>query len=54
VDAGDELLVMEAMKMEISVRAECAGVVKAVFCAPGRPAQAGDVLLAIDPAGAGT
>ncbi len=51
--ADEELLVMEAMKMEISVRAESAGVVDAVFCAPGKPAAAGDVLLAIEPAGAG-
>jgi urea carboxylase len=51
VAADQELLVMEAMKMEISVRAENAGVVAAVFCEPGKPAQAGDVLLAIRPAG---
>jgi len=52
VTADQELLVMEAMKMEISVRASSAGVVTAVFCEPGKPAQAGDVLLAIQPAGA--
>jgi urea carboxylase len=52
VAADEELLVMEAMKMEISVRATSAGVVRAVFCVPGKPAQAGDVLLAIEPAGA--
>jgi urea carboxylase len=53
VAAGQELLVMEAMKMEISVYADTAGVVSAVFSEAGRPVQAGDVLLAIAPAGAG-
>ncbi len=53
VAADEELLVMEAMKMEISVRAESAGVVTAVFCTPGKPAAAGDVLLAIEAPGAG-
>jgi urea carboxylase len=48
---GDELLVLEAMKMEISVRAELAGTVVAISCATGRPANAGDILLAIQPAG---
>ncbi|MEJ0100925.1 MAG: 5-oxoprolinase/urea amidolyase family protein [Pseudomonadota bacterium] len=52
VAADEELLVMEAMKMEISVRAPVAGVVTAIFCAPGKPAQAGDVLLAVDATGA--
>jgi urea carboxylase len=53
VAMDEELLVMEAMKMEISVRAESAGVVTAVFCTPGKPAAAGDVLLAIEAAGKG-
>jgi urea carboxylase len=54
VNADEELLVMEAMKMEISVRAEVPGTVAAVFCETGKPAQAGDILLAIDPSGANT
>jgi urea carboxylase len=49
VGNDEELLVMEAMKMEISVRATCEGVVAAVYCEAGRPAQAGDVLLAVVP-----
>ncbi|HTQ36210.1 MAG TPA: 5-oxoprolinase/urea amidolyase family protein [Steroidobacteraceae bacterium] len=52
VSAGEELLVMEAMKMEVSVRAESAGVVTALYCEPGRPVRAGDLLLAINPADA--
>jgi urea carboxylase len=52
VAEGEELLVMESMKMEIAVRAARAGRVAAVFCTTGKPAQAGDVLLAIEPRGA--
>ena len=47
VAAGEELLVLEAMKMEISVRAEAAGIVAGVYCSAGRPVNAGDTLLAI-------
>jgi urea carboxylase len=50
VGAGDELLVLEAMKMEISVRADAAGTVRGLYCATGRPVSAGDTLLAIEPA----
>ena len=39
------------MKMEISVRAEEAGTVTAVACAQGKPVNAGDVLIAIQPKG---
>jgi urea carboxylase len=49
VAAGDELLVLEAMKMEISVRAEEAGTVTTVACAQGKPVNSGDVLLTIQP-----
>ncbi len=49
VVAGDELVVLEAMKMEISVRAETAGVVAALCCAKGRPVHAGEVLVAVTP-----
>jgi urea carboxylase len=47
VAADEELLVLEAMKMEISVRAETAGVVRAIYCQAGKPVAAGDPLLAI-------
>ncbi|MEO6186174.1 MAG: urea carboxylase [Steroidobacteraceae bacterium] len=49
VALGDELLVLEAMKMEISIRAEVAGVVTSVACAQGKPVNAGDMLLTIQP-----
>jgi urea carboxylase len=51
VGIGDELLVLEAMKMEISLRAESAGTISAVACMQGRPVNAGDVLLTIEPGG---
>jgi 3-methylcrotonyl-CoA carboxylase alpha subunit len=35
VEQGQELLVMEAMKMELSLKAPCAGVVKEVRVAAG-------------------
>jgi urea carboxylase len=49
VAAGEELLVMESMKMEISVRAAAAGEVAALYCTAGRPASAGDLLVAVRP-----
>jgi urea carboxylase len=41
VAAGDVLLVIESMKMEISVCAPCAGTVGDVYVAPGSPVRAG-------------
>jgi len=50
VAEGDELLILEAMKMEIQVRADCAGTVTGVYCTAGKPVNAGDTLLALRPA----
>jgi urea carboxylase len=50
VEAGEELLVLEAMKMEIIVRADATGVVTILACEQGRAVQAGDLLVAIAPA----
>jgi urea carboxylase len=47
VAAGDHLLILEAMKMEIPVVAEESGVVAAVYCQPGQTIVAGQRLLAI-------
>ena len=47
VAAGDELVVMESMKMEIGVRAEESGTIAAVYCAAGRAAHAGELLVAL-------
>ncbi len=49
--ANDELLVLEAMKMEIGVRALQAGRIEAVYCTAGKPVAAGDLLLALRPPG---
>jgi len=51
VNAGDELVVLEAMKMEISVRAERAGIVAGLYCTKGRPVHAGETLVALKPEG---
>src|SRR3990167_980329 len=49
VQAGDLLLVLEAMKMEHELRAERAGRVTERFFAEGETADAGAVLLRLDP-----
>jgi len=49
VQVGEELLVMEAMKMEIGVKAQQGGQIEEVYTASGRPAAAGDLLLALRP-----
>src|SRR6266516_2139452 len=52
VAAGDELLVIEAMKMEHEVRALAAGLVREVPAAVGATVTAGDVLVVLDESGA--
>jgi urea carboxylase len=47
VNAGDTLVVVEAMKMELSVIAPHAGVVRAVRCVPGKPVNTGDPLIVL-------
>ena len=48
VEAGQPLIVVEAMKMELSVNAPCAGKVLKIACQQGRPVGPGDALLWID------
>lgn len=48
VSAGETLLLLESMKMEIPVLAESAGRVRAVRVAPGDVVQEGDVLVDLD------
>ena len=49
VEAGDLLAVIEAMKMEHSVVAPCAGEVTAVHCAPGQRVDEHSRLLELEP-----
>jgi acetyl-CoA carboxylase biotin carboxyl carrier protein len=48
VDADDELLVIEAMKMENLVYSPCAGAVTTVNVKAGDRIEAGDLLLVIN------
>ncbi len=48
VAAGDTLLVLESMKMEIALDAPCGGVVREVRVQPGMPVRAGQCLVVIE------
>jgi acetyl/propionyl-CoA carboxylase alpha subunit len=50
VAEGDPLVVLEAMKMEHTLRAGGPGTVSQVLCAPGQQVDMGDLLVAVDPA----
>jgi urea carboxylase len=45
VNIGDNLVVVEAMKMEIAIEADEAGSVKEVLCSQGSPVKAGQALV---------
>ena len=47
ISLGDELLILESMKMEIPVEAEDAGTVAAIAVEAGQPVQEDDVLLTL-------
>jgi len=47
VAAGDTLVVVEAMKMELSITAPESGKVSAIRCQPGRPVNTGDPLIVL-------
>ena len=51
VAAGDDLMVLEAMKMEHEVRAERSGVVHAVTVRPGGTVEAGAIVLLLSESG---
>lgn len=48
VEAGQPVVVMEAMKMENELRAQAAGTVKAVHAQPGKAVEKGMVLVELD------
>jgi biotin carboxyl carrier protein len=49
VAEGDELVILESMKMEIPVTAPSAGTVTEVRVAPDGKVQEGDVVVVLDP-----
>jgi len=48
VAAGDELVVVESMKVEIPVPAPCGGRVATIAVAPGDHVEAGTLLLTLE------
>jgi urea carboxylase len=49
VNMGDELMIVEAMKMEIPIVADEAGEIVEVRCERGRTVAAGETLLVLKP-----
>ena len=49
VDAGQGVVVLEAMKMENEIQAESAGVVSRILVEPGQAVEGGDPLFEIGP-----
>lgn len=47
VTADQEVVILEAMKMEMPIVAPSAGIVKSVNCSPGDAVQGGDVLVTL-------
>ncbi len=48
VNEGDEVIILEAMKMELPVVSETSGTVKEVRCAKGDAVEADAVLVVIE------
>lgn len=53
VQAGQTLMRLESMKMEVPLQADCSGVVRHVAASLGETVQAGDLLLEIEPVASG-
>jgi urea carboxylase len=49
VELGDKLLILESMKMEMTVDAPVAGLIRAVRATEGATVQAGQILIVIEP-----
>jgi biotin carboxyl carrier protein len=50
VDAGQAVMIIEAMKMQNELRVPRAGVVSRILVAPGGTVELGDLLIALEPA----
>ena len=48
VNAGDTLVILESMKMEMPVEAEDEGVVKEILCEEGQAVNEGDTLVVLE------
>src|SRR5690606_20230408 len=48
VEPGDTLVIVEAMKMELSINAAFVGTITAICCMQGKAVNSGDTLLVID------
>lgn len=48
VNIGDELVIVEAMKMEIAIESDEQGVVKEILCSQGTPVKAGQALVILE------
>jgi acetyl-CoA carboxylase biotin carboxyl carrier protein len=48
VAEGDEICILESMKMEIPVEAEDEGTVKEILCEEGQAVSEGDVLIVLE------
>ena len=49
VAAGDVLVILESMKMEMPIEAPEPGTVKEIRCQPSQPVNEGDVLVVLAP-----
>ena len=48
IEDGDEVVILESMKMEIPVESEDDGVVKEIKCEEGQSVTEGDVLIVLE------
>lgn len=48
VSSGDEVVILEAMKMELPVITEESGTVKEIKCKKGDTVESGDVLIVLE------
>ena len=48
VEVGQEVAVLESMKMEMPVESEASGTVASILCAEGQSVAEGDVLVVLE------